>query len=254
MRVDDYLERIGHGGSTAPTARTLAALHRAHIMAVPFENLDIHLGIPIALSLPAFFEKIVGRRRGGFCYELNGLFAWLLAELGFRVAIHSARVASDRGLSPEFDHLCLSVALESLWIADVGFGDSSIVPVRARDGGPGDEYSTVEDGGVLTLRRPVREHLVPQYAFTLLPRRLDEFAERCLWQQTSPESHFTRGTVCSRATPQGRITLSGRRLIVTTGDRREERELAGAEEMRDVLSRQFGVGLPERDVERLFPI
>ena len=84
MTVDAYLERIGYWGTWAPTAETLRQLHRAHLYAVPFENLDIPLGRPITLSLPVLYEKIVGRHRGGFCYELNTLFGWLLEQLGFR--------------------------------------------------------------------------------------------------------------------------------------------------------------------------
>ena len=109
MRVDAYLGRIRYDGPTALTPETLRRIHRAHMVAVPFENLDIHLGIPIGLSVPAFYEKIVDRRRGGFCYELNGLFAWLLTELGWSVTILSARVASPGRLSPEFDHLLLLI-------------------------------------------------------------------------------------------------------------------------------------------------
>src|SRR6185436_18299602 len=104
MHATTYLERIRYDGETTPSVETLRRIHRAHMLAVPFENLDIHLGIPIALSVPAFYEKIVDRKRGGFCYELNGLFAWLLAELGFSVTLLSARVFAAGRLSPEFDH------------------------------------------------------------------------------------------------------------------------------------------------------
>src|SRR4051794_25362765 len=92
-----YLDRIRHTGSRAPTIEALRALHRAHLHAVPFENLDIHLGRPIRLDPGAFFRKIVGERRGGFCYELNGLFAELLAALGFEVSLLSARAADGAG-------------------------------------------------------------------------------------------------------------------------------------------------------------
>ena len=80
MEIDAYLERIGYRGSREPTVETLKRLHRAHMLTVPFENLDIPLGRPIVLSLPLLYDKIVRRRRGGFCYELNGLFAWLLQD------------------------------------------------------------------------------------------------------------------------------------------------------------------------------
>ena len=106
-----YLERIDYRGPTAPAAGTLRALHRAHMFAVPFENLDIHLGRTILCDVDRFLEKIVNRRRGGFCYELNGAFAALLTALGFEVTLLSARVARpDASFGPEFDHLALRVS------------------------------------------------------------------------------------------------------------------------------------------------
>src|SRR5689334_21580804 len=110
MDVQAYLHRIGYHGGLEPTAANLRDLHRAHRVAVPFENLDIHVGRPIVLDQDALFDKIVTRRRGGFCYELNGLFAVLLRALGFDVALLSAGVArADGGFGPEFDHLTLLV-------------------------------------------------------------------------------------------------------------------------------------------------
>jgi N-hydroxyarylamine O-acetyltransferase len=253
MRVDAYLDRIGYEGSKAPTADTLRRLHRAHMMAVPFENLDIHLRVPIVLSVPAFYEKIVARRRGGFCYELNGLFAWLLTELGYRVELLSARVMSAGRLSPEFDHMLILVACEGRWIADVGFGDSTLTPLRAEPAfeAEGDGYSVVQKQGAWTMQRRRGEVVEPQYVFTLNPHRLDEFEPRCLYQQTSPESHFTQNTICSLATPGGRVTLSGGRLIVTTGELREERQVSSAETYRSMLKSEFGIELGRAEVDRL---
>src|SRR5580693_4132225 len=131
MNVPAYLARISYNGSLEPTAETLSRLHLAHLYAVPFENLDIHLGRKITCDESRFFHKIVGLRRGGFCYELNGAFASLLRELGFRVTLLSARVAHpDGSYGPEFDHLTLCVDLEEPWLADVGFGDCFLEPLR----------------------------------------------------------------------------------------------------------------------------
>jgi N-hydroxyarylamine O-acetyltransferase len=117
--VDSYLNRIGCSGAREPTLDTLRQLHLAHVSSVPFENLDIPRR-PIVLDEAALFAKIVGRRRGGFCYELNGLFAALLRELGFRVTLLSARVPNAEGRPvPEFDHLVLRVDLAEPWLADV---------------------------------------------------------------------------------------------------------------------------------------
>src|SRR3954469_4622706 len=110
MDLQAYLRRINYPGNQAPTAAILCELHRAHLLAVPFENLDIHLGRAISLNQDALFNKIVTRRRGGFCYELNGLFALLLRGLGFEVTLLAAGVArADGGFGPEFDHMTLHV-------------------------------------------------------------------------------------------------------------------------------------------------
>src|SRR5689334_2014409 len=130
-----YLDRIGYTGFREPTAEVLRQIHRAHLFTVPFENLDIALGREIVCDEEPFLRKIVDRRRGGFCYELNGAFATLLRELGFAVTLLSGRVPrQDGSLSPEFDHLALRVDLEELWLADVGFGDSFLDPLRLATG------------------------------------------------------------------------------------------------------------------------
>src|SRR5262249_13208100 len=131
MDIKAYFDRIHYRGPLGPTLNTLRDLHRAHLLAVPFENLSISLGQPIILNEAALFEKIVTHRRGGFCYELNGLFAALLRALGFAVTLLSARVASGEGRAvPEFDHLALQVQLDQPWLADVGFGDGFQLPLR----------------------------------------------------------------------------------------------------------------------------
>jgi len=131
LDIQRYLARIRYEGTVQPTAETLQALHEAHMLAVPFENLDIGLGRAIKLDHASLWEKIVERRRGGFCYELNGLFALLLRELGFRVELLSAGVANAAGnFNPDFDHLTLLVHLEEDWLADVGFGESFRHPLR----------------------------------------------------------------------------------------------------------------------------
>src|SRR5512143_2710959 len=150
MDVKKYLERIHYRGSADPTPETLCALHRAHMLAVPFENLDIPLKRPIVLDEERLFDKIVNRRRGGFCYELNGLFSALLREMGFNVQRLSARVAdAEGGVGMEFDHMALLVQDEERWLADVGFGDSFIEPLhlderREQSHGSG-RYRIVDD-------------------------------------------------------------------------------------------------------------
>ena len=247
--VPAYLDRIGYAAPTAPTLATLRAIHRAHMLAVPFENLDIGLERKIVVEEDAFVRKVVERRRGGFCYELNGAFAALLCVLGFQITLLSARVArSGGGEGPEFDHLTLRVDLDEPWLADVGFGESFLEPLRLQTGieqrDPVGTFRLAQVGDRLRL-----EKAEPgggwknQYSFTLQPRHLEEFAGMCHYHQTSPESHFTQNKICSRATPEGRITLAGMKLIVTSNGRREERVLESEQEWRGALKEYFGIVL-----------
>ncbi len=260
----EYLDRIHFPAQASsdfpqPSLQTLRALHEAHLLAVPFENLSIHYGQPIILQEDALFNKIVRQRRGGFCYELNGLFAWLLRQLGFQVTLLSAGVANDSdNFSPEFDHLTLLVhQLDGAdWLADVGFGDSFRQPLRFEA-----EVEHAEaDGRKYRLQRKddeSEEHMKceywilqqfrdekweSQYRFTLRLHQLTDFTERCHYQQTSPESHFTQKRICSLATPTGRISLSDLRLITTIDEKREERVLQ-PEEYEGMLAEMFGVVL-----------
>jgi N-hydroxyarylamine O-acetyltransferase len=251
MDVSVYLDRVGYHGPLEPTAETLRQLHLAHMYAVPFENLSIHAGEPIELDDEKLFEKIVTRRRGGFCYELNGLFAALLRELGFEVAMLSAEVMGSSGtFSPEFDHMALLVTLADRWLADVGFGDSFVEPLRLDDRGEKVQgrsaYRIDEagDGRFLLLRRDEGGEWTGQYRFSLTPHVYADYADRCRFHQTSPESHFMQGRVCSLALPDGRVTLSRMRLITTRGGERQECELAGDEEYAAALRERFGVVLP----------
>ena len=253
MDVDAYLERIGYRGPLAPTAETLRRLHVAHLLTVPFENLSIHANEPIVLDDESLCDKVVARGRGGFCYELNGLFAALLRNLGFRVEMLSAAVARrEGGFGPEFDHMALLVTLEERWLADVGFGDSFVEPLlvdeRAEQTQGARAFRIEEDGGgrLVLLRRDAGGAWEPQYRFGLEPHAYEDYAEMCRFHQTSPESHFTRARVCSRLTPEGRVTLSGSRLITTRGGERSERELVDEAECDAALLEHFRIPMRGR--------
>lgn len=251
MEIQTYLERINYSGPIAPTAETLRELQVAHLLAVPFENLSIHLGEPIVLDDAALFAKIVEMKRGGFCYECNGLFAALLRALGFKVQMLSAEVADAEGVfGPAFDHMTLLVSLEERCLVDVGFGDSFREPLRLDERGDqlqGDRaYRIAADGPVLTLmQRNESEEWKAQYRFALEPHEYADYAEMCRYHQTSPESHFTQGRICSLATEDGRTTLSDMRLIISKNGAKEERTLANQEEYAAVLRERFGIRLPE---------
>jgi N-hydroxyarylamine O-acetyltransferase len=247
--VPAYLDRIAYTGPGAPTAEVLRKLHRAHMLSVPFENLDIVLGREIVCSENAFVEKIVEQRRGGFCYELNGAFASLLRAIGFKVTLLSARVSRDDGSNgPEFDHLALRVDLDEPWLADVGFGDSFLEPLELRSGAEqsqdGWTYRVVDCGNLLFMERADNDAVWKrQYSFTLTPRSLDDFAAICHYHQTSPESPFTRKGVSSMAIPEGRITVADRKLIFTRDGIREERLLSSDPEWRAALKEHFDIVL-----------
>jgi N-hydroxyarylamine O-acetyltransferase len=251
MNVPAYLERIGYHGPLSPTAETLRRLHLAHLRSVPFENLSIHWGEPIVLDDEPLFEKVVTRRRGGFCYELNGLFAALLRALGFEVAMLSAGVFRSAGeFSPDYDHMALRVTLEERWLADVGFGDSFREPLRLdergeqMDAGLAYRVEETHDGRLILTRREEGGAWKPQYRFGLESHVYADYAGRCHFHQTSPQSHFTQNRVCSLATPDGRVTLSGMKLITTRGGERRERELVDEREYAEALRQIFGIVAP----------
>jgi len=248
MDVQAYLDRIEYRGPLDPHFETLSQLHLAHLLRVPFENLSIHFHEPIVLNNSALFEKIVTRRRGGFCYELNGLFGALLRELGFEVAMLSAQVAGNQNeFSRDFDHMTLRVGLnQQRWLADVGFGDSFIEPLplvaNSEHQQRENRYRLVSDSHErLVLERALKDEAwQPQYRFAQQPYQYSDYAEMCSYHQTSPESHFTRQRICSRLTPRGRVSVSDMRFIMTENGVRSERVLNEGE-YHEVLQQEFGI-------------
>lgn len=230
--VVDYLRRLGVEAPVRPDIDTLRDLHRRHLEAVPFENLSIHLGEPIVLDEKLLVDKIVRRRRGGFCYELNGAFGALLSALGFPVTLLASGVFDDGHVRPPFDHLVLRVDLDRPWLVDVGFGQNARYPLRSdsTDDQPDPDgvfrVVPVEDGsGDLDLLCDDE----PLYRIETRPRRLIDFEPFCWYHQTSPDSPFTGKLVCSRPTPTGRITLSDHKLTRTENDERTEQTLTDDE-------------------------
>jgi N-hydroxyarylamine O-acetyltransferase len=246
MDVTAYLDRIGAARPPAADEAGLRDLHRAHQATVPFENLSIHLGEPISLAADDLFDKIVRRRRGGFCYELNGAFALLLEALGYQVTRAGARVYGDGHLGPPFDHLALLVTAPAggTWLADVGFGTHSTYPLlftsRAEQPDPGGSFllRDLPDGDVDVVKDGR-----PEYRLERRPRSLPDFAPTCWWQQTSPDSHFRQGTICSRIDGDGRISIGGRTLIRTRDGVRTEEPLDTDDALRAAYREHFGIVL-----------
>ena len=249
MDLRAYLDRIGYSGPPQPTLPVLRELHRHHMLAIPFENLDIPLKREIRLELPRIFTKMVRRRRGGFCYEHNGLFAWALREIGFDLDMLSGRVArGDGGYGAEFDHMLLLVRVEGeRWIADVGFGDSFIEPLRLETTEPqfdrGLEYQIVREKDDCLLLRREDGRLERKYLFNLVPHQFSDYAGMCVYHQTSPHSTFTYRRVCSKATPTGRITLTGTALVITEAGKRSETEVTSDEQFERYLRVYFGIAI-----------
>lgn len=249
MDVGIYLERIGIAGPLVPDSAMLRNLHVAHLRSVPFENLSIELREPVRLDDGALFTKIIKQRRGGFCYELNGLFAALLRKVGYEVEMLSAQVMGSTGAyGPPFDHMMLRVNLEEAWLVDVGFGDSFSEPLRLADRTPihqlDSTYQIEEscDQFILTRKRHGKEGQ-PQYRFDLQPFEYTDFIQMCDFHQTSPTSPFTQRRICTVTTSTGRNSISGMRLTVARGSHREQTQLRDRPHLDEVLLSHFGIAL-----------
>lgn len=264
-RIDDYLRRLGAEQPAWPTVDALRELHLRHLETVPFENLSLHLGEEIVLEEKRLLDKVVGARRGGFCYELNGAFGALLAALGYDVQLLAARVYGDGGRPGiPYDHLALRVRTVDGGdrLADVGFGAHFHLPLAFGERGgqedPGGVFRIAEAGPdaagvrgghdrVRAADLDVSRNGRPVYRLEVRPRALADFTAGAWWHSTSPASHFTRSLVCSRITDDGgRITLAGRRLTVTAPDgTRREREAGTDEEVLALYRERFGITLDE---------
>ncbi|XP_034561691.1 arylamine N-acetyltransferase 2-like [Notolabrus celidotus] len=262
MDVNTYLTRIGFSGPAEPTLDVLRSVHLCHQLTVPFENLTAHSGGRVQLQLPLLYDKIVTQRRGGFCFENNGLFSWLLGQLGFKVTMLSGQVRSLKTgyYGPPLDHLILVVSLDGKrWLCDVGFGTPGFSTPLSLETSDSQElghrvYRIREAEGMHFLEwqreenRGLDGEWTEIYKFTLEPRCLEDFAEMCEYHQDSPCSIFFCKTVCMVLKPGGRLTYIGRRLISATfptqskGFETTTRELRD-EEIPEVLSEEFGIVL-----------
>lgn len=254
MYISHYLDRIGYTGDLQPSAATLKALQQAHLLAIPYENLDIHLGRRLTLDTQAIYQKIVIEGRGGWCYEMNGLFAWALRELGFQVTLLASAVnRAAHGDRAERNHLILRVDLERPYLADVGFGNGFRFPLPLAAGRyPHDfqEFELVADDNHWRLLDLGTGG--PGYDFTLEPRQMSDFAAQCQTLQTSPESGFVKNTVCYRFKPEGFINLRGAVLRRFRSTGMVEQTIADAGLYRTVLHDQFGLRLSVVEISQLW--
>lgn len=223
MNVQHYLNRINYEGALRPELNVLKHLQKAHLLSVPFENLDIHYGNSIEPDTNKIYKKVIDKKRGGFCYELNGLFNELLKAIGFSTKIISARVYNNekQTFGQEYDHLAILVLIdEKTYLTDVGFGEFVFHPLEIELGKiqsdpRGDFIIETHENGYLKVSKLSAGEKITQYIFSTTERAMDEFSGMCTYHQTCPNSHFTQKKLISKPTENGRITISGTTLKVT---------------------------------------
>lgn len=248
MNVKNYLKRIEiTKKDLSADLETLKMLQKQHLLTIPFENLDIHWRRLIILDAAKFYEKIIYEKRGGFCYELNGLFNELLTEIGFQTKIVSARVAKHADFGAEYDHLAILTKIDDEeFLTDVGYGDffaeplKFILNVEQKDAN-GTFLIRKHDAEYYEVIKKHGEDWQSEYIFKDFARDLQEFTEMCNFHQTSPESHFTRGKVCSLMTENGRKTLTDDKFIETKNGVKNETEIVSGDEFNEILARQFRI-------------
>ena len=243
-----YLDRIKYSDGLEPSLDLLKKLQKNHLLNIPFENLDIHFKVPIKLNIDRIYEKIVQNNRGGFCYELNGLFYELLRSIGFKAKRISARVYNkDNTYSPEFDHFTIIVKIDNIdYLTDVGFGEFIFEPLELRFG----EIQNVERGiysfdeyedGYLRLNKIEDGAHTPEFIFKNIERNLAEYKEMCEYHQSNPNSHFMKKKLISLTTINGRITISGKTLKIIENKKVIEKKLKNETEFKKELWDKFKI-------------
>ncbi|MFE4309615.1 MULTISPECIES: arylamine N-acetyltransferase [unclassified Streptomyces] len=267
LDLDAYLARIGYeaerDGELTPDLRTLTALHRAHVRAVPFENLDVALGRPVPLDLKSLQAKLVERRRGGYCYEQNSLFAAVLERIGFTVTGRGARNRSRGAALPPVTHALLVVVIEGeQWLADVGFGwQGPLEPVPLRDGARVEQSGwtfgmVVEDEGIHVLRSLRPQGWTDLYAFspqTLYPA---DFTVMNHYSSSHPQSRFLGQVVAQWPGADERRALVRDTLSTVRTDGVVEERAVPVHELIATLESRFGIELDDEEragLERMHP-
>jgi N-hydroxyarylamine O-acetyltransferase len=251
--VKAYLDWVNYPGTPGVSAGTLFGLHQAHAFTIPFENLDVIHGVPIRLDQERFYDKIVGKNRGGLCYEMNGLFKLVLDSIGFESWFISCQVyfPPAYSLGPALGHVAIITRVGGeLYLVDVGFGSGFIQPLKLDfthlqcQGGTCYRLSSLAGEEILLERSADGQEYHKMYKFSLACRALVDFEQMCRYHQTSPEAPFTRQPLCSRPTPTGRITLTGSALVITAKGEKQEHAIASQAEFKEKLAQYFGITLP----------
>jgi N-hydroxyarylamine O-acetyltransferase len=256
-QLNAALARLGIETPVHADLAGLRTVHQAWASTVPYENIDIQLGVPLSLAPQALLDKLITRRRGGFCYEVNATLALLLRGLGFQVSIVEAAVDREfRGETAWRNHMPLLVDIEQeRWIADVGLVDGFLLPVPLR---AGTHRQGAFDYEVLRMDDDtwqVRHH--PDGAFTSFdlrttPLNTADFEQACARQASSPDSMFVQTVLAGRAAADHTVVLRARTLAHTGPDIRRRHTIASADEFADVLSTEFHVPVADIDVDALW--
>jgi N-hydroxyarylamine O-acetyltransferase len=259
LDVDTYLGRLGITGPLAPTAETLRLLHRAHVLTIPFENLDVVLGRGVDLDVGAMQAKLLENRRGGYCYEHNMLFAALLERLGYRVTRLYARPDLEYPKPLPRTHLTLRVELDdgTAYLADVGFGDSGpLEPVPFADGAVSEQdgwtYRLAHDGDraqpwCLHLRRG--DEWFPIYRFTVEAHHRIDCVVANHFISTHRRSPFVGRVFVERIAEHWRLNLDNRKLTLRRADGGREVSRVEDDQFADVLADRFGVVLTDAELK-----
>ncbi|MCR2807534.1 arylamine N-acetyltransferase family protein [Paenibacillus soyae] len=215
MDVQAYLDRIGFAGRPDNSVETLGRLQELHLTTVPYENLDIIRGVPLSLRVEDIYDKIVGRGRGGYCFELNALFGWLLRELGYDVRSYFARFWRDEAdTPPKRRHHVLRVEAEgSVFLCDVGVG--GVVPRRplmleeGTEQPQGDELYRLDRDAEFgwRLMESKKDGWFPVFSFTEEPQLPKDFLMASFWCEHAPDSIFKNNRIVAIMTEDGRNTV-----------------------------------------------
>ncbi|GAB3007112.1 arylamine N-acetyltransferase family protein [Mycobacterium bourgelatii] len=263
LDLTEYFDRVNYRGTTEPTLETLQALVTAHTRAIPFENLDPLLGVPVDdLGPNALADKLVSRRRGGYCYEQNGLMGYVLAELGYQVRRFAGRVVwmlPPDAPVPAQTHTVLGVTFpgsDGSYLVDVGFGGQTPTsPLRLQTGGvqqtTHEPYRLEDRGDGLLLQAQVRGEWQSLYEFTTETRPQIDLTVGSWYVSTCPASHFVTEVTAAMVTDDARLNLSGRQLTIHRASGSEKVLLDDAAAVVDTLRDRFGINVDdaaERDV------
>ncbi|OBG74517.1 arylamine N-acetyltransferase [Mycobacterium sp. E2462] len=248
-----YFERIGYRGASEPTLEVLQGLVTAHTQAIPFENLDPLLGVPVDdLGPAALFDKLVRRRRGGFCFEQNGLMGYALADIGFRVRRLAGRVvwmvAPDAPL-PAQTHTVLAVTFpgsHGAFLVDVGFGGQTPTsPLRLEtqtvQQTTHEPYRLTDRGDGLVLQAEVRGEWQALYEFSTRTAPDIDLRVGSWYVSTNPASHFVTDLMVAIVTPDARLNLANGNLAIHRGGDTEKLRLDDADALVDALTDRFGI-------------